>query len=310
MNPTLDHINKLYPFVIIAEMGSIYQASLKLHISQPSLSQSLKSLEEALGEELFIRSTRGVRLTAFGENYYEMAKDVLQKIENFKNQSATLSTRLRLISYDGISNLLAPDLIKVGHHLHLISENSGLVMLNRLNEETADLAVIADPPQMPGYEYEKLVRSPYGLYASPKLLRRKKNLSLESLKNETLISIDHATIASKGKNKSETRKKSLESFIEKSGLGENKRLVVDNALLALNLAMQGVGFALLVTGQVLPHIKLKQIQEIPLSPIKNPISSQLYLVHKLGKGQQLERAKTSIKKSFKQAIEDYYSLLN
>jgi DNA-binding transcriptional LysR family regulator len=54
-------------FLAIAEAGSFTRASQVLHLAQPSLSHSMRTLEAELGSPLFERHGRGVRLTAAGE---------------------------------------------------------------------------------------------------------------------------------------------------------------------------------------------------------------------------------------------------
>ena len=54
-------------FLAITEAGSFTRASQVLHIAQPSLSHSMRTLEAELGSPLFERHGRGVRLTAAGE---------------------------------------------------------------------------------------------------------------------------------------------------------------------------------------------------------------------------------------------------
>ena len=55
--------------IAIAEHGSYTRAAEVLHVSQPSLSQQIKLLEEALQTSLLDRSGRNVRLTYAGEVY-------------------------------------------------------------------------------------------------------------------------------------------------------------------------------------------------------------------------------------------------
>ena len=60
--------------VAIAEHGSYTRAAEVLHVSQPTLSQQIKQLEESLCAPLFDRSGRGVRLTDAGEIYLHHAR--------------------------------------------------------------------------------------------------------------------------------------------------------------------------------------------------------------------------------------------
>ena len=58
--------NLLKYFAQIARSGGIGAAAGTLHISQPSVSAALRKLEEQLGERLFVRTRKGVELTAAG----------------------------------------------------------------------------------------------------------------------------------------------------------------------------------------------------------------------------------------------------
>tara|TARA_B110000238_G_C16131261_1_gene441541 strand:+ start:1815 stop:2726 length:912 start_codon:yes stop_codon:yes gene_type:complete len=60
--------------IAIAEHGSYTRAAEALHVSQPSLSQQIKQLEETLKSPLFDRSGRSIRLTNEGEIYIKHAK--------------------------------------------------------------------------------------------------------------------------------------------------------------------------------------------------------------------------------------------
>ena len=54
-------------FLAIAEAGSFTRAAQDVHVAQPSLSSSMRALEQELGTPLFERHGRGVRLTPAGE---------------------------------------------------------------------------------------------------------------------------------------------------------------------------------------------------------------------------------------------------
>ena len=58
-------------FCIAAEYGSITVAAEKMFISQPAVSQTIRQLEEALDCSLFLRTSKGVKLTAEGELLYK-----------------------------------------------------------------------------------------------------------------------------------------------------------------------------------------------------------------------------------------------
>ena len=79
-----DHLNLYYIFYTVANTENISRAARKLFITQPSISKSINRLENELNTQLFIRTSRGVRLTDEGRVLYEhvsKAFDVLQKGE-------------------------------------------------------------------------------------------------------------------------------------------------------------------------------------------------------------------------------------
>jgi LysR family nitrogen assimilation transcriptional regulator len=61
------NLRSLRYFLTVAECGSITRAALELHITQPSLTQHLKYLEDHFGVALFMRHGRGVILTDAGK---------------------------------------------------------------------------------------------------------------------------------------------------------------------------------------------------------------------------------------------------
>ena len=64
-------LNQLYYFSEVVNMGSISKAANNLHISQPSLSTTIKNLETEFEQPLFKRTKHGVIPTEFGQRVYD-----------------------------------------------------------------------------------------------------------------------------------------------------------------------------------------------------------------------------------------------
>ena len=77
-------------FYEVANYGNITKASEHLNISQPAISKSIKHLEEQLGGQLFIRTKRGVVLTAEGKEFYRYIKQAIEYINNAENKFTDL----------------------------------------------------------------------------------------------------------------------------------------------------------------------------------------------------------------------------
>ena len=72
-------IHQLRYFVAVAEEGSFSHAAEREHVSQPSLSQQIQKLEAELGERLFDRMKRAVKLTSHGEVFLRRAVRIDRK---------------------------------------------------------------------------------------------------------------------------------------------------------------------------------------------------------------------------------------
>lgn len=71
----------LKEFTVLAEIGSYSKAAKELHISQPVLSRHIQMLEKELEHPLFIRSTRRMELSPFGERFLLHAKKLTQNYD-------------------------------------------------------------------------------------------------------------------------------------------------------------------------------------------------------------------------------------
>lgn len=74
-------IRQLRYFVGIADRGSLSSAAGHLGVAQPSLSQHIMHIEEELGVQLLVRSTRGITLTESGKRLYHHAQGILGAVE-------------------------------------------------------------------------------------------------------------------------------------------------------------------------------------------------------------------------------------
>ncbi len=79
---------QLKRFLVAAEAGNLRRAATQLHVSQPALTQSIKTLEQGLGVELFERSARGVTLTPHGRALVPRARLILNERERIARDMA------------------------------------------------------------------------------------------------------------------------------------------------------------------------------------------------------------------------------
>ncbi|MBL0419095.1 LysR family transcriptional regulator [Ramlibacter sp. AW1] len=73
-------LRQLRYLIAIVEAGSVTDASRRLHVAQPALSQRIASLEEELGLQLLVRTRQGVSPTAAGQELYARAKIIVKQV--------------------------------------------------------------------------------------------------------------------------------------------------------------------------------------------------------------------------------------
>lgn len=78
MNISMEYYKIFYN---VAKQGSVTKAAKELCLSQPAVSQAVKSLEDSLGTVLFVRKSKGVELTTEGSMLYEYVKRGYEQIK-------------------------------------------------------------------------------------------------------------------------------------------------------------------------------------------------------------------------------------
>ena len=156
-------------FVTVAEELNITRAAEKLNMSQPPLSNQMKSLEEELGTQLFIRGKRHLTMTEAGTVLYRRALQLLELSEQ---------TQEEIRSLDGLAGKLNIGLIE-GRAPYLLARwisgfrmefpqvsfslwnGSGDDVLDRLQHGLADLTLVATPYNTEFFEGFPVAREPW-----------------------------------------------------------------------------------------------------------------------------------------------------
>src|ERR1700685_886069 len=104
-------IQQLRYVVAVARTGNFPRAAEQCHVSQPSLSQQILKLEDELGERLFERMKRVVKLTPHGEAFLRRAIQILHEVEAAKREAAEAKELLRGTLTLGALPTIAPYLL-------------------------------------------------------------------------------------------------------------------------------------------------------------------------------------------------------
>jgi DNA-binding transcriptional LysR family regulator len=100
-------LRQLQFFVAAAEQGSVSGAARVLSISQSSVTEAIRALEDDLGVTLFERQPRGLQITHRGSSFLRHAQQILSDVSSarqaFRDEAAQVTGRLSL----GVTSLVA-----------------------------------------------------------------------------------------------------------------------------------------------------------------------------------------------------------
>lgn len=86
-------IRQLAAFVAVFEERNITAAAQRLFVSQPTLSATVRQLEDSLGTELFVRQARGVDVSEAARTLYPRARALLAEADGLRNLFRQASAR-------------------------------------------------------------------------------------------------------------------------------------------------------------------------------------------------------------------------
>lgn len=101
------NIRHLHYFIAVAEELHFGNAAKRLKISQPPLSKQIAQLENDVGAELLTRTKRSVELTSAGGYFLEQAYQIIEKLEDTKNDTLNIyegNTGILKIGFSGLLN--------------------------------------------------------------------------------------------------------------------------------------------------------------------------------------------------------------
>lgn len=108
-------VQQLRAVVAVAETGSFTAASSQLHLTQSSLSRAVADVERRVGVALFARTTRRVHLTSEGQEFVDIARDVIRSFDRGMNHFSGFldGTRgvVRIATLPSLAATLLPSLI-------------------------------------------------------------------------------------------------------------------------------------------------------------------------------------------------------
>lgn len=195
--PTLRQFEYL---VTLADTGSFAQAARLTNVSQPTLSQQVKALEDRLGVKLLERSTTGAILTPIGRSVVSKARGLLGEVRDIEALAKSAATGLTGTLRLGTTPTLGPYLLSpIIAELHRAAPGLRLYVREGIPDAQAlalsrgDLDVLLGPLPIAGedLEVEPLFREPLHLVSAVDGdLATGRPVDPAALAGRTLLSLD------------------------------------------------------------------------------------------------------------------------
>jgi DNA-binding transcriptional LysR family regulator len=197
-------LRQLSYFVAVAEEGQVTRAAMRVIVAQPAVSAQIRRLEHELGEPLFHREQRGVRLTQAGEALLPHARAALAAAERGQETIASLRGvlhgRLRIGVAGPVDHRLAETLGDF-HRAHpgveiVLTSMHNEPLLEALATGEVDVGVVGVgvQPLGPHVRARVVAVEPLVLGVRPgHPLSRRKTITLEALRDEPMITLVHGS---------------------------------------------------------------------------------------------------------------------
>lgn len=281
-------ILQLEYFIAVVDNNSFTKAADFLHISQPSLTATIKKMEERLGYDLFYRTTKRIQITEKGIQFYhhaiKLVQNYKQTMERMYDLNLSDTPKIKIALLESTSQWMSQVLAR--HHAEYQDQRYMISEVHDMNEVTDSLLNFNHHVAISNEEIKhehiasiQLYKESYVLLTPKDEFPRKQSMSIENL---PLI------VPNKG---SQVRKH-LDDYCTRIGIHPNIIVESDRFETALNYVHRGMGYA------VLPRVYYQSYnaRDLDAFEIKPKMSRALYINY-LKKRQHSDNVKSIIRYS-------------
>lgn len=194
----------LHTFLAIVEEKSLSKAALRLHLTQSAVSQSLKKLEQQVGQKLLHRSSQVFELTPVGEACYKVACSMYGEVagintdEDGGEESITGNIKLQIVSR--IYNQRYNDFLasfqkrhpKVNFEVEVLK---GVNIIHNLSQKVPAIGICLARHEMPNLNRIELYNQRYGLYCGfHHPLFNQEHIDLDDVRSQNFVAFQSEQI--------------------------------------------------------------------------------------------------------------------
>ncbi|MFR3727938.1 LysR family transcriptional regulator [Lacrimispora sp.] len=236
-------------FYYVAQLGSITLAAERLCISQPAVSQAVRQLEQSLDSQLFLRTSKGVRMTREGAFLYEYVKSGLDSIwhgENMLKRMKDLDTgEVRIGASDMTLQFYLLPYLEKFHELHpgikvMVSNGPTPETLRFLYEGKIDFGVVSTPFEAKAEVVSRPVKEVENVFIAGDKFRylEGKKLSYDALKDLPCIFLEKNT----------STRTFMDQYLAERGVEVEPEFELSTSDMIVQFAMRNLGVGCVMSG--------------------------------------------------------------
>ena len=243
----------------IADTGSFTAAGAKLHVSQSAISRQILLLEDELGEPVFHRIGRRIRITPAGESLLQLSHRVFQDLQDtvsaISDKQESLNGTMRLVGGMTVCLYVFPALLAEMRRLHphldlKITVGTAERSIAMLRSGAGDLGLItlpvdvADLVSVPVLE-EELLLATYPTHP----LAKKKTITPADLSRQHFIVFETGSIT----------RKLVEEFFARERIKPEIVMETENVEIIKAMVRHGLGISIIPWQAAAADVRTKQL---------------------------------------------------
>jgi len=286
-------VRQLQYVLAVVDEGTFTAAATTCSVAQPSLSQSVKSLERELGVELFLRVGRRVVLTPAGEAFVPAARAALRSFQTVRDEVQAVvglvAGRLDLVALPTLAIDPVAHMVGAFRRAHpnvmvrLAQPDGSDDLVRSVRNGTADIGITEMPAATDGLMVQPFARQEI-VAVLPPGSRHRRRITAAQLGALPIVTQPPGT----------STRSLLDITLATAGLAARVAVETDQREAIVPLVLQGAGAALLPR----PMADRARDEGAVVVPLEPPVGRELVLIHREGVSSPAIRAFLALAGSF------------
>lgn len=236
-------IRHLKIFITVAECGKMRKAAELLYISQPSVSQAIRELEEYYNVKLFERISQKLHITEEGTLLLSHAQHIVDSFENMELDMKNIgrSTKIRIGGSVSVGTHLMTDIIeylenRIKNIDTFVTINNTFEIENMISRSELDVAIVEGIIKNPD-----IIKIPF--YEDELVMVVGKNHPFYNKEQLTILNLEGQALLSRESGSSDRNQ--FEQFLAEHNINVIKKWTCTNTEAIKNAVINGKGIAIL-----------------------------------------------------------------